>query len=93
MSTLIKGMKMPKMCLNCRFLELSPEHGDFCILTKQVHFRFKNRPKDCPLIEIPPHGRLIDADALVMDKGIDTYNAVFAVANAPTIIPAEGERT
>lgn len=35
---------------------------------KIVHFsaRVKNeRPSWCPLIEIPPHGRLIDADALV----------------------------
>lgn len=40
--------------------------------------------------EVPPHGRLIDADALVRDNGIkeipEYYEVVLA---APTIIPAE----
>ena len=81
MGVYIKGMEMPTNCLGCRFLELSPEHGDFCVLTKQVHFRFKNRPNDCPLVPVPDHGRLIDADALktmwddeiarLLEKGIE----------------------
>ena len=48
----------------------------------------------CPLIELPPHGRLIDADALDMnyihirDDGMKIYTQR-AIDNAPTIIPEE----
>lgn len=65
MSILIKGMEMPFTCLTCNFHKCAGGVGDFCSLTKRRQFRFKNRPKDCPLVEVPePHGRLIDADAL-----------------------------
>lgn len=64
MSVLIKGMEMPFTCLTCDFHKCAGGVGDFCSLTKRRQFRFKNRPKDCPLIPVPPHGRLIDADAL-----------------------------
>ena len=58
----------------------------------------KGRLPECPLVEIPPHGRLIDADALeeeacdvVDDNG---WDAEFGyshdqIKNAPTIIEAE----
>lgn len=99
MSVLI-NMDMPKNCLACRFLETSPSNGDFCVLTKRKMFRFKNRPDDCPLIEVPePHGRLIDADALLsLDRqiydgeiavGRREYIFCFEVEDAPTVIPAE----
>ena len=68
MAILIKSMKMPFTCLTCDFHKCAGGVGDFCSLTKRRQFRFKNRPKDCPLIEVPePHGRLIDADALEED--------------------------
>lgn len=50
---------------------------------------------DCPLVEVPKHGRLIDADALIADirANSESYFADdFAhewVDVAPTIIPAE----
>ena len=53
----------------------------------------ENRPLDCPLIEVPePHGRLIDADALINDhqRTWTTYD-LQRIANAPTIIPASEE--
>lgn len=48
-------------------------------------------------VPVPPHGRLIDADALGefpynMDF-CDGYEADEWVRNAPTIIPAEGVKT
>ncbi len=47
---LIKGMDMPKSCDNCWF-----EYAyEIC----------KSEYENCPLVEIPSHGRLIDADAL-----------------------------
>ena len=78
--------------------------GDcFCGITKN-DAKAKTKNADCPLIEIPPHGRLIDADAL--DKTIEfigeaeaqiygSQNWRFAMKcrqaleNAPTIIEAE----
>ena len=49
------------------------------------------RPDDCPLIEVSePHGRLIDADALINDypRLWSTYD-LQRIENAPTIIPAD----
>lgn len=55
MSVLIKGMKMPANCDDCDFVQHSyPE--DWCYLTE------KNLPCNCPLVPVPPHGRLIDAE-------------------------------
>ena len=56
MGVYIKGMEMPKSCGNCFF----DSHCD--------NWRLRNwgapPPDDCPLVPVPPHGRLIDADAL-----------------------------
>ena len=56
MSVLIKGMKMPKDCVSCRW------HARWgCEITHLV----TNIAQGCPLVEVPtPHGRLIDADEL-----------------------------
>ena len=56
MSVLIKGMAMPKSCDDCDFAR----HGitDWCYVTE------KDIPCDCPIVPIPPHGDLIDRDAL-----------------------------
>lgn len=48
--------------------------------------------KDCPLIEVPERGRLIDADALICNEKVNTFGAVFAVAEMPTILQADKER-
>ena len=70
MSILIKGINFPKSCWDCKFCL------DYEFLLPYVcaaaNKEFENgieeyahsRPNWCPLIEIPPHGRLIDADAL-----------------------------
>jgi len=59
------------------------------------------RPTDCPLVEVKPHGRLIDADALkdvffcTEVDGVKTHVATelvnVIIDDAPTIIEAEGE--
>ena len=60
---------------------------------------FDFRPEWCPLIELPQHGRLIDADALmieVMDSDLDHLQrddwkeVIQIVEDAQTIIEAEG---
>ena len=57
-------------------------------------------PDWCPLIELPPHGRLGDLDKLMtefMDSDLDHLQrddwreVVQIVADAPTVIEAEGE--
>lgn len=68
MSVLIKGMKMPKNCTICRFCvpEADPENGEMCMaIGKYVPSCTKERLDDCPLVEVPPHGRLIDSDELL----------------------------
>ncbi len=51
---------------------------------------FKARLDNCPLVPVPPHGRLIDADALVRDNGIKEIPEYYEVVrDAPTVIPAE----
>ena len=63
---MIKGAKMPDGCVDCPCL--NDEHLMFCQVTnhslRDVDV-FNERAKDCPLTEIPPHGRLIDADELL----------------------------
>ena len=58
---LINGMKMPKNCAECPM-----EHYECWMLDDFVtdYFEGDKRHPDCPLIELPDHGRLIDADAL-----------------------------
>ena len=91
---LFNGIEMPKNCRECFACkaELSPE--------KKVIYRCCFAKIDCPLIPVPEHGRVIDADALIKELAIDDLNdhngatllmAVFleVLKAAPTIIPAE----
>ena len=72
MSILIKGMEMPKGCGDCRFFAWSRGVGQHCAVAPSITFHPTidgmdvkyERNGDCPLIPIPPHGRLIDADVL-----------------------------
>ena len=61
MSVLIKGMEMPKNCKDCPF----SDHEAWCLIPGSWRERYycpdDERSNDCPLVEIPPHGRLIDA--------------------------------
>lgn len=100
MSVLIKGAKPPNGCRWCYFSEDSK-----CALIVGCDFDDTNgwkRRKDCPLIELPDHGDLIDRDELMMKmweasayapNHCSWVNArvVFAkdVEDAPVVIPAE----
>ena len=104
MSILIKGMKMPKDCPMCpmaHYNALSEFTG--CKIGKRFfdgdEMNTSTRPSWCPLTELPPHGRLIDADALRqewLDNGqnvyiYDTNDFLFSIDDAPAIIEAEVE--
>lgn len=73
MSILIKGMEMPKSCRDC-FVNINTAAFPACPLAENYAagkalvadgLGHDIRPDDCPLIEIPPHGDLIDRDALM----------------------------
>ena len=58
MSILIKGMAMPKNCMVCNF-----GVGGTCVAMGQIRtrdWRAEKTSEHCPLVELPPHGRLID---------------------------------
>lgn len=89
MSILIKGMEIPTSCSRC-FCMAS------CRLWKNIMHPEFNRHRNCPLVPVPPHGRLGDLDALaesVTTPGIFSpvvSSEVLAfLRNAPTIVPAE----
>lgn len=105
MSVLVKGMEMPMACQHgkCNFAcSAAYQTGLICIVRKQ-YVAPGDVPVDCPCSLVPPHGRLIDADALkvkaiersekcgvcvnVLDKVIAAYD----IEIAPTIIPADLE--
>jgi len=93
MSILIKGMEMPKNCGECSFI---------CKESTCRYGKGYERSDFCPLVELPPHGRLIDADALKFDAylehdcihkmmvfGGQMVYTESAIDDAPTIIEAE----
>ena len=68
MSVLIKGMKMPSSCEKCRFSGFGGLRNErvVCMFTgANAYMNEVQYLDDCPLIPVPPHGRLIDADALM----------------------------
>ena len=97
MSVLVKGMEMPRDCEECRFCEVIDGLG--CMATHYLILRRhgQDKPNWCPLVAVPtPHGRLIDADELIVfeahvdgaQNGLRFVPAEFIEA-APTIIEAE----
>ena len=78
MSILIKDMEMPKNCDECRFCvngftDDAPmyecavqSYENVSVLVESGGKPFDFRPDWCPLTELPPHGRLVDADKLMM---------------------------
>lgn len=97
MSILIKDMEMPKSCAKCK---LFGEYG--CAFIGAVGYALTGgqRSEDCPLAPVPPHGRLIDADALIKELTLDDEDdnsgatllmAIFleVLKSAPTILAEE----
>lgn len=102
MSILIKGMEMPKSCFYCPFREkVNPDDYVCMALNKEFEETFSliavKRHKDCPLVPVPPHGRLADLDkieneiALLSPEGYTTGGIRLILDYAPTIIPASEE--
>ena len=98
---IIKGMEMPTSCYYCPFMDgswgYSPPHKARCVITGKdmpVVERGVQNNQACPLVPVPPHGRLIDADILYekwiwgsTDRTADTKCIeLIDLALAPTVI-------
>ena len=104
MSVLIKGMKMPKNCGECNF----DSPSGYCRamphdFSGTTNWECEGKPSWCPLIELPPHGDLIDRDALIKDGWLNLHKEVMRMGgyavhelplknpSIPVIIDAEGK--
>lgn len=97
---LIKGMEMPKSCDRCLYRGFCSAHARQVqkIMESDADQVFdifgEMRLKDCPLVEIPPHGDLIDRDALKKhmtdllryDYVFDEVGCFGLVKDAPTVL-------
>lgn len=70
---LIMNIKMPKCCGLCPCFHY--EHPMYCQASKDVKIEapYIYVAKGCPLVEVPTHGRLIDADALQAELEEHSY--------------------
>ena len=109
MSILIKGIEMPKDCIKCPFCRFEDGYWKCLVDGSYADFGGSCRPFKCPLIEVPPHGRLGDLDKLEkMFADIDSApyscfdgaepfysaeDAVHIIRLVPTIIPAKEGET
>ena len=89
----------PKRCTYCNFF--NRDYRD-CKLQRVVYDSLDKQYKNCPLIELPPHGRLIDIKSVEDGKFVTVGNDYqrwwngaleSVIDNAPTVIEAEGSET
>lgn len=106
MSVIVKGMEMPKTCLQC--MSSGFRTAIKCTEWTELSSGLRETIKalSCPLVEIPDkHGRLIDADAFfdqfssverTVSFGasglyVDIHDLYEILSSLPTVIEAEGE--
>lgn len=107
---LIRGKEMPKSCRDC-FVDINTAAFPACPLAENYAagkalvadgLGHDIRPGECPLIPVPPHGRLIDAEVAEVISfneeeadGKDFMDGILHAADwiskQPTIIPASEE--
>ena len=109
MGIYLPNMEMPKNCVECDLSKRRHSSMGDIIDCKRIgtvgsafndtHMILINRHPNCPLVEIPPHGDLVDKDKLmaeVMDSDLDHLQrddwreVIQIVADADVIIEAEG---
>lgn len=105
MSVIVKGMEMPPSCYFCGLADTSFIRCEAFSPTKLLEDDCEERRPDwCPLIELPPHGRLIDVDYLKehlyqceingrpLHRMFTEIDELFDVIdNVPTVLEAEVE--
>ena len=106
MGLYIPKKQKPDRCMECAFHHMVGYFHYCWAFEKHTYMDSEwDREKMCPLIDIPPHGRLIDADVLndsinrsyPMTDRVDVHNG-YAICQEmikllPTIIPAEEGET
>lgn len=58
MGVYIKGMEMPENCEKRRIARLSGYGHAYCPICRRLQPVDYPRPQYCPLVQVPPHGRL-----------------------------------
>ena len=102
MSIYIPGISV-SCCLDCPCAEWQKIEDDdimwICsavVPSRRIKYKFLyDRQAWCPLLEVPPHGRLVDVSKLPfnevrLDEYGDWWMNVEDIETAPTIIPADG---
>lgn len=73
-------MEMPESCGDCRLCSgiADTDCGPCAWCDVDRKTRVADTRQDCPLVEVPPHGRLIDADAFIreIDKEVAKFVAI-----------------
>ena len=106
MSECVVRMEMPKGCGYCPIANFGYCSINHKQVGDPLMGYPENRPANCPIICSLPegHGRLIDADALNLDHKVEMavemavdWKTAHMISNvvkyAPTIVPAEAERS
>lgn len=104
MGVYVKGMKMPKNCLECEIRSYDANAGEEYCPFSQIVCLSIGIQDNCPLVEVPePHGDLIDRDEVRNDvfhhlsiKGeenlLPSEKSIFGnLIKAKAVIEAEGE--
>lgn len=95
MSILIKGMEMPKRCVDCK-LKRDKHLPTACIFRDWQSLTVNDTPQTnewCPLVEVPPHGDLVDRDEFItfIKNRLNSYYQwiIEMIEECPTVIPAD----
>lgn len=89
--------KMHELKIKSEYFQAVWDDGVQCLASKGLWMDYDGKHQACPLVPVPAHGRLIDADALaeyvcqqsdwLSETAIHTFRGT--LRKAPTIIPAE----
>ena len=95
----IHGMEMPNKCMDCACSGTYIDELWVCEINAELLTSTElndMKPEWCPIVPVPDHGRLIDADAIHYIVGGTTvsemdYARKYHIDRMPTIIPADKE--
>lgn len=99
MPDILIRMEMPTGCASCDFAIYKADSAyHYCFWLKKVFIKPDARLKDCPLVELPAHGELIDVRELRKKAypfpcaiGVEYAVPLRALEDAPVIVPASEE--
>lgn len=95
----IPGLKLPESCEDCFFYREFTDDSH-CWLLPDCECDFEDRRGDCPLVELPDHGDLVNRDAapqlvavLYSDVTGTAVNPTYKIdlSSLPVVIPADKE--